>query len=98
MEVCGEVSKDFEMRSDFGQFLWNLANMGLFFLRRTPVPRSAHGAAVYNGKLWVFAGYDGNTRLNDMWCIPLSVSSIYQNTEQTPFKKLGTVNSFPFVT
>ena len=39
--------------------------------RRTPVPRSAHGAAVHGGKLWIFAGYDGNARLNDMWTISL---------------------------
>lgn len=38
---------------------------------RTPVPRSAHGAAVFDGKLWIFAGYDGNARLNDMWAISL---------------------------
>lgn len=38
---------------------------------RKPVPRSAHGAAVYDGKLWIFAGYDGNARLNDMWTISL---------------------------
>jgi hypothetical protein len=37
------------------------------------VPRSAHGAAVYDGKLWIFAGYDGNARLNDMWTISLQV-------------------------
>jgi len=37
-----------------------------------PVPRSAHGAAVFDGKLWIFAGYDGNNRLNDMWTIPLT--------------------------
>lgn len=36
-----------------------------------PVPRSAHGAAVYDGKMWIFAGYDGNARLNDMWTISL---------------------------
>lgn len=36
-----------------------------------PVPRSAHGAAVYDDKLWVFAGYDGNCRLNDMWAMSL---------------------------
>jgi len=42
---------------------------------RTPVPRSAHGAAVYDGKLWIFAGYDGNARLNDMWTISLLVSA-----------------------
>ncbi|GFG28824.1 hypothetical protein Cfor_03040 [Coptotermes formosanus] len=41
------------------------------FIGRTPVPRSAHGAAVYDGKLWIFAGYDGNARLNDMWTISL---------------------------
>jgi hypothetical protein len=40
----------------------------------TPVPRSAHGAAVYDGKLWIFAGYDGDARLNDMWTISLLVS------------------------
>uniref|UniRef100_A0A672G691 Leucine-zipper-like transcription regulator 1 n=1 Tax=Salarias fasciatus TaxID=181472 RepID=A0A672G691_SALFA len=36
-----------------------------------PVARSAHGATVYNDKLWIFAGYDGNARLNDMWTISL---------------------------
>lgn len=41
------------------------------FLKRRPVPRSAHGAAVYDNKLWIFAGYDGNARLNDMWTISL---------------------------
>jgi len=38
---------------------------------RKPVARSAHGSAAYDGKLWVFAGYDGNARLNDMWSISL---------------------------
>ncbi|XP_073414080.1 leucine-zipper-like transcriptional regulator 1 isoform X2 [Dendrobates tinctorius] len=38
---------------------------------RLPVARSAHGATVYNDKLWIFAGYDGNARLNDMWTISL---------------------------
>lgn len=37
------------------------------------MPRSAHGAAVYDNKLWIFAGYDGNARLNDMWTISLLV-------------------------
>lgn len=41
------------------------------FIGVTPVPRSAHGAAVYDNKLWIFAGYDGNARLNDMWTISL---------------------------
>lgn len=43
------------------------------FVGKTPVPRSAHGAAVFDNKLWIFAGYDGNARLNDMWTIPLTV-------------------------
>ncbi|XP_053557629.1 leucine-zipper-like transcriptional regulator 1 isoform X2 [Bombina bombina] len=38
---------------------------------RLPVARSAHGATVYDDKLWIFAGYDGNARLNDMWTIGL---------------------------
>jgi N-acetylneuraminic acid mutarotase len=42
---------------------------------RLPPARSAHGAAVYDGKLWIYAGYDGNTRLNDMWTIDLNSSS-----------------------
>ena len=41
------------------------------------MPRSAHGAAVYDGKLWIFAGYDGNARLNDMWTISLLVNADY---------------------
>ncbi|XP_064029561.1 leucine-zipper-like transcriptional regulator 1 [Pogoniulus pusillus] len=38
---------------------------------RVPVARSAHGATVYSDKLWIFAGYDGNARLNDMWTVGL---------------------------
>jgi len=45
-----------------------------YHLCSTPVPRSAHGAAIYDGKLWIFAGYDGNARLNDMWVLSLQVS------------------------
>ena len=40
-----------------------------------PPARSAHGAAVYNDCLWIFAGYDGHTRLNDMWAIDLTSSN-----------------------
>ncbi|EZA52806.1 hypothetical protein DMN91_008863 [Ooceraea biroi] len=55
----------FEYRFQTGQWIeWK-------FVGRTPVPRSAHGAAVYDNKLWIFAGYDGNARLNDMWTISL---------------------------
>lgn len=41
-----------------------------------PVPRSAHGAAVYDNKMWIYAGYDGNARLNDMWTLNLTVSKV----------------------
>ncbi|CAH0765579.1 unnamed protein product [Bemisia tabaci] len=55
----------FEYKFQTGQWIeWK-------FVGRTPVPRSAHGAAVYDNKLWIFAGYDGNVRLNDMWTISL---------------------------
>ncbi|CAG2176715.1 unnamed protein product, partial [Oppiella nova] len=43
-----------------------------FESKTMPVPRSAHGCAVYDQKLWIFAGYDGNARLNDMWTVPLT--------------------------
>ncbi|CAK9800483.1 Leucine-zipper-like transcriptional regulator 1 [Anthophora quadrimaculata] len=55
----------FEYRFQTGQWTeWK-------FIGKTPVARSAHGAAVYDNKLWIFAGYDGNARLNDMWTISL---------------------------
>lgn len=37
-----------------------------------PPARSAHGAAVYKDQLYVFGGYDGHARLNDMWRIDLA--------------------------
>ena len=37
-----------------------------------PTPRAGHGAVVYDHKMWIFAGYDGNYRLNDMWYIRLN--------------------------
>jgi leucine-zipper-like transcriptional regulator 1 len=54
-----------------------------------PSPRSAHGAVVYDHKLWIFAGY-GNVRLNDMWFIQLNAPSnkywieVNQNGDQPP--------------
>uniref|UniRef100_A0A1A9WLC5 BTB domain-containing protein n=1 Tax=Glossina brevipalpis TaxID=37001 RepID=A0A1A9WLC5_9MUSC len=42
------------------------------FSGKMPVPRSAHGAAVYDNKMWIYAGYDGNARLNDMWTLNLT--------------------------
>ncbi|ELT93946.1 hypothetical protein CAPTEDRAFT_218846 [Capitella teleta] len=55
----------FEYKFATGQWLeWK-------FEGRRPEPRAAHGAAVYENELWIFAGYDGNARLNDMWTISL---------------------------
>lgn len=60
----------FEYKFQTGQWLeWK-------YVGKTPVPRSAHGCAVYDGKLWIFAGYDGNARLNDMWTISLEPGSV----------------------
>ena len=52
---------------------------------RRPVARAAHGAAVYGWKLWIFAGYDGNARLNDMWTVSLSESPFW---EKVGFKQI----------
>ncbi|XP_053375125.1 leucine-zipper-like transcriptional regulator 1 [Mercenaria mercenaria] len=52
------------------------------FEGRRPVARAAHGAAVYDNKLWIFAGYDGNARLNDMWTIPLTGSAEVRTWEE----------------
>ncbi|GFV26886.1 leucine-zipper-like transcriptional regulator 1 [Trichonephila clavipes] len=54
------------------------------FEGKMPVARSAHGAAVYDGKLWIFAGYDGNARLNDMWTISLlGESKVWEEVPQS---------------
>ncbi|XP_065220593.1 leucine-zipper-like transcriptional regulator 1 isoform X1 [Planococcus citri] len=52
------------------------------FIGKAPVPRSAHGAAVFDDKLWIFAGYDGNARLNDMWTISLKNRTMLTLTDQ----------------
>uniref|UniRef100_A0A3B3QVT1 Leucine zipper like post translational regulator 1 n=1 Tax=Paramormyrops kingsleyae TaxID=1676925 RepID=A0A3B3QVT1_9TELE len=56
---------------------------------RLPVARSAHGATVYNDKLWIFAGYDGNARLNDMWTINL------QDREQACWEEIEQSGEIP---
>ncbi|XP_067263995.1 leucine-zipper-like transcriptional regulator 1 isoform X2 [Chanodichthys erythropterus] len=53
------------------------------------VARSAHGATVYNDKLWIFAGYDGNARLNDMWTISL------QDREQACWEEIEQSGEIP---
>ncbi|KAK9869989.1 hypothetical protein WA026_006088 [Henosepilachna vigintioctopunctata] len=68
----------FEYKFHSGQWIeWK-------FIGKTPVPRSAHGSAVYDNKLWIFAGYDGNARLSDMWTIPLwGEMRVWEEIEQT---------------
>jgi hypothetical protein len=56
----------YEYRFPSGQWIEHKFN------GQVPPARSAHGAAVYDGKMWILAGYDGNTRLNDMWAVSLS--------------------------
>lgn len=41
---------------------------------------------MYDNKLWIFAGYDGNARLNDMWTISLLGDS--KVWEEVSFKTL----------
>ncbi len=49
-----------------------------------PPARSAHGAVIYDHHLWIYAGYDGHTRLNDMWRIDLiSPSPKWEEITQT---------------
>uniref|UniRef100_UPI00358FA4E7 leucine-zipper-like transcriptional regulator 1 n=1 Tax=Myxine glutinosa TaxID=7769 RepID=UPI00358FA4E7 len=51
---------------------------------RVPVARSAHGSTVYEDRLWIFAGYDGNARLNDMWtiCLQFREEASWEEIEQ----------------
>ena len=60
----------------------------IIFLYRTPVARSAHGAVVYKSSMWIFAGYDGNARLNDMWNVNLSDPTPFWNEVYDLFYKI----------
>ena len=51
---------------------------------KKPVARSAHGAVVFEGKLYVFAGYDGNARLSDMWRIDLNFRTTTPQPQSSP--------------
>ncbi|ESO89967.1 hypothetical protein LOTGIDRAFT_124272 [Lottia gigantea] len=77
---CNLTNKNdlFEYKFNTGQWVeWK-------FEMRTPVARAAHGAAVHNGKMWIFAGYDGNARLNDLWTVTLDgVSKQWEEVNQT---------------
>lgn len=65
------------------------------FEGKIPVPRSAHGCAVYDNKLWIFAGYDGNARLNHMWTIPLTGDHRYWEEVQQSGDCPPTCCNFP---
>ena len=56
-----------------------IENFVVFINNSKPVARSAHGAVVYKNCMWIFAGYDGNARLNDMWNVCLSDPCPYWN-------------------
>jgi len=64
-------------RNDLWEYKFTMGQWQLVpYIGRRPVPRSAHGAAVNDGKLWIFAGYDGNARLDDMWTISLEGTEV----------------------
>ena len=39
-----------------------------------PSQRSGHNAVMYNGAMYVFGGYDGSKRLNDLFKLDISTS------------------------
>jgi len=79
----------FEYRFHTGQWIeWKVTCS-------TPVARSAHGAVVYKSAMWIFAGYDGNARLNDMWNIGLSDPTPSWTEVQQTGKRPPTCCNFP---
>ncbi|RNA42331.1 leucine-zipper-like transcriptional regulator 1 [Brachionus plicatilis] len=67
-------------KNDLYEYKFSTGNWIFWNVESAPCPRAAHGAVVYDHKLWIFAGYDGNARLNDLWYIQLNAS---QNTPRT---------------
>ncbi len=43
-----------------------------------PSQRSGHNAVMYNGAMYVFGGYDGSKRLNDLFKLDISTSHSLQ--------------------
>jgi len=79
----------FEYRFNTGQWIeWQVTGS-------LPVARSAHGAVVYKNCMWLFAGYDGNARLNDMWNICLSDPNPSWTEVQQIGKRPPTCCNFP---
>ncbi|PAA55362.1 hypothetical protein BOX15_Mlig010006g2, partial [Macrostomum lignano] len=68
----GEENKNDLFEYRFGSRYW--AEWKFDAKSAKPVPRTAHCAFVYNGRMWIYAGYDGNRRLNDLWNTPVPSS------------------------
>nr|XP_054748886.1 leucine-zipper-like transcriptional regulator 1 [Lytechinus pictus] len=83
----GDIYSNSNLRNKNDLFEYKLSNgqwIERKFEGRLPPARSAHGAAVWQDKLWIFAGYDGNARLNDMWCVSLNGDSkSWEEVQQT---------------
>merc|ERR1719228_1068914 len=75
MFIFGGCNDDKTKRNDLWEYKFATGQWSQWFINgRKPVARSGHAAAVYDGKLWIFAGHEHyyrNTRLNDMWTISL---------------------------
>lgn len=39
------------------------------FSETSPIERSGHSATFLNDKIWIFGGYTGDTRMNDLWSL-----------------------------
>ncbi|CAH3029867.1 unnamed protein product [Porites evermanni] len=79
----------FEYKFNTGQWTeWRIEG-------RLPPARSAHGAAVYKNNLWIFAGYDGNKRLDDLWTICLTDSNPRWQEVQQSGDRPPTCCNFP---
>ena len=87
-------------KNDLNEYRFATGNWVTWNTSNAPAPCAAHSAVVYNHAMYIFAGYDGNSRLNEMWSIQLIATTaavrtwreIEQFGEQPP-----TVCTFPLV-
>ncbi len=40
---------------------------------QTQLPRNTHSTYVYNDKMYAFGGSDGSVKVQQMWCLDLSI-------------------------
>lgn len=64
-EVISDMNLDDENDNSSSPFGW--ARVPVIDEGRVPCQRSLHSAAVWNDCLYIFGGYDGHTRVNDMY-------------------------------